>query len=413
LDPLGRHFTTLSLTALAVGLGLGILLHGSEASWVGILDRSLGTVGHLWVTALQLTVVPLIFTQLATAVLGTERLGILGARTIGVFFIMLVAAGAFAFLVASPLVALYRVEPEVVAGLRDTVSFGNGTGGGAGAVSGMLRWIPDWILQFFLGKNPIPLLFSALAVSLGGRRLPEPSRESLRSIMERGSNATLRLVGWILWLTPLGVLALTFGLAQSAGGGALRLLISFVLIISSTTLLFAFLFYPVTAVLGRIPIRRFAWGMAPAQVVAASTRSSLAALPALVEGARDRLHLPLGATGFVIPFAVSTVKVSRMTTTMTTLLFLAHVFELPLGPGTILVFFGTVAILSFIVAGLPGRGPEASLFPAYVAAGIPLEGVVILEAVDAIPDVFKTVLNVTSIMSAAAIVDPPARSREP
>jgi Na+/H+-dicarboxylate symporter len=110
----------------------------------------------------------------------------------------------------------------------------------------------------------------------------------------------------------------------------------------------------------------------------------------------------------VIPFAVSTVKVSRMVTALTTLLFLSSAFQLPLGPGRVLVFFFTILILSFIVAGLPGRGPEAALFPAYVAAGIPLEGVVILEAVDAIPDVFKTVLNVTSIMSAGVIVAPPS-----
>jgi Na+/H+-dicarboxylate symporter len=207
-------------------------------------------------------------------------------------------------------------------------------------------------------------------------------------------------------MTPLGVLSLTFGLAQNAGGGALRLLLSFVLIISTTTLLFTLVLYPVTVALGRTPLRRLAWGFAPAQVVAASTRSSLAALPAMVDGARDRLELPAPATGFVIPFAVSTVKVSRMTTTMTTLLFLTHAFDLPLGVERVAVFFLTIVVLSFIVAGLPGRGPEASLFPAYLAAGIPLEGVVILEAVDAIPDVFKTVLNVTSIMCAAAIVAP-------
>ncbi len=98
-----------------------------------------------------------------------------------------------------------------------------------------------------------------------------------------------------------------------------------------------------------------------------------------------------------------------MTTTMVTLLFLGHAFDLSIGPHRIVVFFGTVILLSFIVAGLPGRGPEASIFPAYIAAGVPLDGVILLEAVDAIPDIFKTILNVTSIMSAATILAPPHR----
>ena len=93
-----------------------------------------------------------------------------------------------------------------------------------------------------------------------------------------------------------------------------------------------------------------------------------------------------------------------MITTIVTLLFLARAFDLPLGAPRVLLFFGTVLLLSFVVAGLPGRGPEVSLFPPYVAAGIPLDGVVLLE-VDAIPDIFKTVLNVTGDMSVATILD--------
>jgi Na+/H+-dicarboxylate symporter len=216
----------------------------------------------------------------------------------------------------------------------------------------------------------------------------------------------MRVIGWILLLAPVGVLALTFGLARSAGGRALTLLTVFVLVMSGVTLLFTLLLYPITAALGRISLGRFARAVAPAQLVAASTRSTLAALPALVEGAASRLGLPVSATGFVIPFAVATVKLSRIVTTTVTLLFLAHVFDLPLDAGRILLFSGTMLLFSLVVAGLPGRGPEVVLFPAYLAAGIPLEGVVILETVDAIPDIFKTVLNTTSTMSVAAVVAP-------
>jgi Na+/H+-dicarboxylate symporter len=266
------------------------------------------------------------------------------------------------------------------------------------------------VSRFFLGGSPLPLLLAAILLALIARRFTGRRRALFLTLFQRLSDATMRVVRWILLIAPLGVLALSFGLARSTGGRAMSLLFAFVLIISGVTLLFTLLLYPVTAVLGGISMRQFAQAVAPAQLVAASTRSSLAALPALIEAGRDRLGLPVAATGFVIPFAMATVKVSRMTTTIVTLLFLAHAFGLPLGAERLVSFGGTVLLLSLIVAGLPGRGPEANVLPAYTAAGVPLEGVVILEAVDAIPDIFKTILNVTSILSAAAILAP--RSRE-
>jgi len=411
LAPPGRHFTVWSFAALLVGLGLGIGLHGSQGPWVNALDHSLQPVGRLWVAALQLTVVPLIFTQVVLAVMGTERVGTLGAKTMAFFLIMLVVSGLFVLLIAPPLVALYSVNPSVVAALRESVSVGKAAGDGLGGGVGFLGFVPEGVRRFFLGGNPLYLLVGAGLLAFGARGLTGRRQELLQRTFQRLSDATMRVVGWILLGAPVGVLALTFGLARSAGGNALSLLIAFVLIISGTTFLFTLLLYPVTAVLGGISMRQFGWGAAPAQLVAASTRSSLAALPALVEGGRDRLGLPVAATGFVIPLAIATVKVSRMTTNMVTILFLAHAFDLPLGPGKIFFFFSTVLILSLIVAGLPGRGPEVAVLPAYVAAGVPVDGVIILEAVDSIPDVFKTILNVTSTMSAAVIV-PPRESRK-
>lgn len=395
-----------------LGLGLGIALHGSTAAWVGSLANWLKPIGRLWIAALQLTVVPLVLSHVVVAVLKTERLGALGAKTLGLFLAMLVAAALLTLLIGPPLVALYRVDPATVAALRAGVAVpeasaeawgaGRLPGGGLGGV------IPASIARFFLGGNLLPLLLGAVSLSLAARRFAAPRQEVLR-LFQKLADATLRLVGWILLIAPLGVLALTFGLARSAGGSALGLLTAFVLIISGIMLLFTLLLYPVTAVLGRASLRRFARATAPAQLVALSTRSSLAALPALVEGG-ERLGLPVAATGFVLPFAVATVKVSRVVSATVMLLFLAHAFDLPLGLDRLIAFSGTVLLLSFIVAGLPGRGPEAEVLPAFLAAGVPLEGVMILEAVDAIPDIFKTILNVTSDMSAAALVTSPSRS---
>jgi len=163
------------------------------------------------------------------------------------------------------------------------------------------------------------------------------------------------------------------------------------------------LLYPFTAVAGRVSIPRFAKAVAPAQLVAVGSRSSLASLPALVAGGQQHLGLPPSATGFVLPLAVASFKLNRVVSGPVKLLFLAHVFQLSLGLPQLAAFLATEIILSFSTVGIPSMGSVRSI-PAYLAAGIPVEAVLLLNAVDTIPDVFKTLTNVTADMSAATIL---------
>ncbi|HKD19140.1 MAG TPA: cation:dicarboxylase symporter family transporter, partial [Thermoanaerobaculia bacterium] len=170
------------------------------------------------------------------------------------------------------------------------------------------------------------------------------------------------------------------------------------------------LLYPVTILFGRTSLARFARAVAPAQVVAVSTRSSLASLPALVEGGRRELGLSDTATGFVLPLSVAAFKLSRTITSPLRMLFLAHILGIPMGAGRIATFFAIQVLMSFSTAGIPSVGALQSL-PSYVAVGIPLSGVMILNAVDPIPDFFATLANVTADMSAATILSRRERTR--
>ena len=74
-------------------------------------------------------------------------------------------------------------------------------------------------------------------------------------------------------------------------------------------------------------------------------------------------------------------------------------------------FFGTVIIFSFSATGTPnsGGGNGFRMVPVFIAAGIPLEGVIILEAVETIPDIFDTIINVTGQMCATTILSRASR----
>ena len=242
------------------------------------------------------------------------------------------------------------------------------------------------------------------------RRLDEEYREPIRRVVQGAAEAMLRCVRWVLSVTPVAVFILTLSFSLQAGGAGAQMLGAFALVVSGLMLLFTALLYPLSALLGGTGITRFARAVAPAQLVAVSTRSSLASLPALVEGAREHLRLPAPATSFVLPLSVSVFKLNRTISSPVKLLFLAHAYQVSITPQTMVVFLLTVMLLSFTSAGIPNGGAAFKTLPAYLAAGVPIEGVIILEAVETIPDIFKTLLNVTGDMSVATILNRQRRS---
>jgi Na+/H+-dicarboxylate symporter len=407
----GITITVWSLIALGAGLGLGALGHGSQAAGFSIVGQVVEPLGHLWVSALQMTVLPLVVVYLLAAIVGAggeDSLGGLGSRAVGLFVGMLVLAAIFTLIVTPPLISAAAPEPGAFAQLQATTKVPQAArdAATAGATS-----VGDWIATLLPSNlfvaasrgDVLPLLLFSVLLALAIRQLPDEQRHPLQTGAEALTAALLILVRWLLVATPVGVFALAYGLGRETGLGALGVLGGLVALQCGLMVAFTLLLYPISAVLGRVSVGAFARAILPAQLVALTTRSSIASLPALVEGAH-KLNLPASATTFVLPLTVSLFKVNRTISSTSKLLFLAHVYGVPLTASTIATFVATVVVMSFSSAGLPGGGSAFKTLPAYIAAGLPIEGIVLAEAVETIPDIFKTVLNVTGDLSAATLL---------
>src|SRR5690606_4886046 len=161
--------------------------------------------------------------------------------------------------------------------------------------------------------------------------------------------------------------------------------------------------YPATAYFARIPIRDFARGCAPAQAVGFSTRSSLAALPALIEGAKQPLRLPAAVTGLALPAAVSIFKFASPIVRLTGTLFVARLYGIELSGLQLVAIAAAVGVLSFYSPGIPSGGLFV-MTPLYLEFGLPVEGIGLLIALDLVPDMFITAANVTANMTVAGIL---------
>jgi Na+/H+-dicarboxylate symporter len=402
----------LAMGCLLAGLLLGTLAHGREGETLAAFVALTEAVGGLWIGALRMVVLPLVVCLLFTAV-AARREGAWLARAAGTslacFVALLLLGAAFALLCAPPLIAWVGIgATEVVADPAPTPAEEELPAGPLGWLVAVARWIaalfPPNVLQAAANDHILGVIVFTVLLGLAATRIPVDQRDRLVGAFEALGSAVFVIVGWVLRFTAPGVFALAFTFAARSGVEVAGLLFHYTWITCALLLAFTLLLYPIAVLVGRVPARPFARSLYRGQVVAVATRSSLASLPALLEGARRELPIPERVTGFVMPFAASVFKVNRTVSSLVTLLFLERMNGLHLGPGQILAFVATVVLLSFSTLGIPSGGLSMKTLPVYLSMGIRPEGYVLLRTVDVVPDVFKTLLNATGYTTAAALV---------
>jgi Na+/H+-dicarboxylate symporter len=393
--------------ALAIVLGLAIAASGS-ASLAGIAD-SIAPIGTLWVNAIRMTVIPLVVALLIVGVASAadiKAIGRIGGRSLLVFVLLLSA------------MAIIMI-PLAYAASRTFPPRSGATALPAGAVEaarelttgGQTQTFAAWVTSL-LPSNPVaaaangammPLVLFTLLLALAIATSPEASRATLVNFFRALSDAMLKLVHWVILAAPIGVFALVLPLAVHAGTALAGAIGVYVIGYSIACIVGTLLLYPAVAIAARVPIRTFARAALPPQLIAFSSSSSIASLPSLVESAETTLALPERVTGFVLPLAVSTFKVAAPVSWSVGALFIGWFYGVPLHATALATIAFAAVFLSFAVPGIP-RGAFIMLTPLFLAIGLPAEGIGILIAVDALPDVFATVLNATGYLAATTIV---------
>jgi Na+/H+-dicarboxylate symporter len=249
----------------------------------------------------------------------------------------------------------------------------------------------------------LPLIVFAVAFAAALARIDTAQRAAATALFRALADAMLVIVGWVLAAAPVGVFCLAVALGVRLGVGVAGAVAFYLVVHCALVAITTLLLYVVIRVFSPVPLAEFARAAAPAQVIAMSTRSSVAALPAMIDGATRVLKLPMPVAGFVLPFGVSVFRLNQGVTWIVSALFLSKLYAVPLTMGQ-LAFLGASSVAaSFSIPGIPSGGLVISA-PFFVAVGLPMEGVGILFALDAIPDVLKTLLNVTGQFTATVLL---------
>ena len=389
------------LAGLIIGLVGGALLAGSGAgnAMIGVARP----IGKLWLDALTMTVVPLVFSLLVTGIVGAtgEAKGNrIAPRALVWFAGLLIGACLLSAVVTTFLLQLWPI-PAGAAALR--------AGGGPPPEIGSTA---DW-LTGFIPTNPIkaasdtamvPLVVFALLFGFAITRIETDLQRSLQDVFKGIVQAMLVIVQWVLWVAPVGVLALAFVVGATMGVGAVGALGHYVVVVAVACLATALAAYVAVTVLGRVSPVAFARAVLPAQVVALSTQSSLASLPAMIEAA-DGLGVRKESAGIILPLAVSIFRAASAAANIAVAIYLAHLHGIVLGPGLLLLGALVAAVVSLAAVGLPAQVSFfATIGPVCLALGVPIELLPLLLAVETIPDIFRTLGNVTADLAVTRIV---------
>jgi len=401
------------LIALIAGLGAGLALTAANGDLAATLIPVLQPVGTLWVSAIRMAIIPLVVSSLLIGVGGavdTRTVTVLGAKGFGLFIILLVMAGLFSLLIAPAVFAQISIDPAAAEMLRQSA-----TAAGASAVEGakQLPSVAQWFVDL-VPVNPVkaaadgallPLIVFSIALGAALTQVAIRQRDALLSVMRAVQEASLVVMGAVLVLAPVGVFALSFVLAARIGVAAAGALVTYMVVVCGVSTAFCvFVMYPAASVLGKVPIATFARALLPAQAVAFSARSSLAAFPAMLTLAKDKLNLSEPMISFLMPVMITMFRCGAVIGQLVGAMFIAKLYGIPLGPAQYATLLLTSVATSFSVPGIPG-GSIIMMVPVLLAVGLPAEGVGVLLAVDTIPDMFRTATNVTADMATAVVLD--------
>ena len=395
------------MAGLVAGIVVGILLAWLDPVLAGSVAGIVEPFGKLWINALQMTVVPLVLSLVIVGVnqaTDVAQSGRVARSAIIIFLVLLTAAAIMTAVLAPMALSMLHPDPAVAAALRGhEAELPAVTGGWANALTAI---IPSNAVAAAAAGAMLPLVTFALFFGFALTRIDAAPRAQVVGFFKTISDAMIVIVGWVLWVAPVGIFALVLALTARSGIGMLQALGIYILLECALYLLAVVLLVGVAVVFGRQRVGAFMSGIAPVQAVAASTQSSLATLPAMLESAEHRFRWPRPVSALVLPMAVSLFRITSPIQYIATACFIAWAMGIELTAAHLAAGVALSVLVSMGSVGLPGQAIFiATNLPVAQAMGLPIAPLPVLMAVDAIPDVLATVGNVTADMTATTVVN--------
>ncbi len=397
----------LSLTArIVIGMVAGMLLGGflnlvfpDNAFVEAYLSQGLFyVVGQIFISSLQMLVVPLVFVSL---VLGTcslsdpSKLGRLGGKAVGLYLITTALAIAFAIFMA------VIVKPGSGIQLTSEAVYQPNTAPSLAQV--IIDLFPTNPFEAFANGNMLQVIVFSLLFGIAMAFVGKPGLRT-KALFEDFNEIILKLVLILMHVAPYGVFALMAKLFAETSFGTIYTLGKYFLVVLITLIIHGLVMYSVLlkSLTGLSPVV-FLKKMREVQIFAFSTSSSNATMPVTLETVTKRLGVHNSVGSFTVPLGATINMDGTAIMQGVATVFIAQVFLVDLSLMDYLTVIMTATLASIGTAGVPGVG-MIMLAMVLNQVGLPVEGIGLIIGVDRLLDMTRTAVNVTGDAMVSVVV---------
>lgn len=404
---MSRRTTWLVLAALAAGLLLGALLADAPGRQSWISAAAIG--GGLWLDALKMTVLPLIVALLVKGIVGgavAAGAGRTAALSVAAFMILYILSSLLGAL-ATPLLLSVWPIPEVAAtAFRSGIAaLGQGSVAVTGTGDVLHSFVPDNVFKAAAAGEMLKVVFFTMLFGLAITRLSEKFRNAIVPLFDAIAAAMLVVVGWVIAVAPIGIFFLSFAMGAGGGLGVIGAVAHYFLLYMSLGVVLLIAGYVLAVVAARWPLRRFARALAPVQAIAFSTQSSTACLPAMLVAARQ-LDVRERNADVTLPLAAALFRVTGPAMNLGVVIYLATLLGAPISIGAMIAGFAVASVMTIGSPGIPGQASFiTTIAPIAAVMGVPVAPLAIFVALEPVPDMLRTIANVTVDVAVAGAVD--------
>jgi len=386
------------MLAMIVGVIIGRVM-GEEAGMFAPL-------GSLFIQLIRMLVIPLVFVSIvagAASLGATKSAGRIGMTTIAYIFTTTVLAVLLAIALGSWFKPGAGISQETIQAFLPEQQY-------EAVPQKMEFWpmlldiIPANPVKSLAEGNILQLIFFGLFLGFGLSALSKEKKQPVLNALNTFLDALIWCIQKVMLVAPVGVFGLMADATGTFGFDLLLKVGNLLWVNVIAALIILLLFYPLTLKLfSKMKISHFLKSMIRPQIVAFSTSSSMATLPVTLETCEDKLGVSKETTAFVVPLGATINMTGNAIYYTLVALFFAQLYNIDLSIAQYVAITITASVGAVGQAGVPG--PTLLVVAVLVSAGIPIEGLPLLYALDRIFDMLRTVLNITGDAACAVVVD--------
>ncbi len=382
---------------------LGALVLGAIAGWLmGEAAADIKWIGDLFIRMIRMLIVPLVFVTLVAGVASMKdpaRLGSIGVKAVGLYLATTFAA----ILIGITLAVLLRPGGSVDLSGASALELG----APVPMVERLLAIVPANVFTAFGEGDVLAIIFFAMLLG-AGLLVAGDKGEPLARVFDSGAEVMLKVTNIVMEVAPIGVFALVAWVMGTEGPGAFVNVFLLTMVVYVGGLIHMIVTHGgMVHVLGRVPIGRFLSGAREPQLLAYSTSSSAATLPATLRAAEVKMGIKPPVASSVLPLGATINMDGTALYVAAVAVFGAQIFGVELS----LFDYAMIAVTTTLVSIGTASVPSASLFLMAVVLDVigitPAQTALIIGFLlpfDRILDMWRTVVNVTGDLAVATTV---------